>query len=114
MGRRPAFTPLRVYLNNRRIGTLSREANGAIGFTYAADWLAWDHALPVLLSLPCARHRIAVHPYLPSLKTCCLTRTSCAALSPKESAHTGPMHTACWQRSAVTVSARSRSLPEIE
>jgi len=52
MGRRPAHAPLRVYLNNRRVGTLSREANGAIGFVYHNDWLGWEHALPVFLSLP--------------------------------------------------------------
>lgn len=52
MGRRPAYTPLRVYLNNRRVGTLSREASGAIGFAYHDDWLGWEHALPVSLSLP--------------------------------------------------------------
>ncbi|GHF75924.1 type II toxin-antitoxin system HipA family toxin [Seohaeicola zhoushanensis] len=52
MGRRPAYAPLRVYLNNRRVGTLGREASGAIGFSYDADWLDWEHALPVSLSLP--------------------------------------------------------------
>ena len=52
MGRRPAHAPLRVYLNNRRVGTLAREASGAISFSYHEDWLAWDHALPVSLSLP--------------------------------------------------------------
>jgi serine/threonine-protein kinase HipA len=52
MGRRPAYAPLRVYLNNRRVGTLSREASGAISFTYHEDWLGWEHALPVSLSLP--------------------------------------------------------------
>ncbi|MTH80019.1 type II toxin-antitoxin system HipA family toxin [Paracoccus aestuariivivens] len=52
MGRRPAYAPLRVYLNNRRVGTLSRAASGAIGFSYEADWLGWEHALPVSLSLP--------------------------------------------------------------
>lgn len=52
MGRRPAYAPLRVYLNNRRVGTLSREASGAIGFTYHEDWLGWPFALPVSLSLP--------------------------------------------------------------
>lgn len=52
MGRRPAYAPLRVYLNNRRVGTLSREASGAISFTYHEDWLDWEHALPVSLSLP--------------------------------------------------------------
>ncbi|MEZ5837289.1 MAG: type II toxin-antitoxin system HipA family toxin [Geminicoccaceae bacterium] len=52
MGRRPAYAPLRVYLNNRRVGTLSRETSGAIGFGYHEDWLGWTHALPVSLSLP--------------------------------------------------------------
>lgn len=52
MGRRPTYAPLRVYLNNRRVGTLSRARSGAIEFSYDADWLAWDHALPVSLSLP--------------------------------------------------------------
>lgn len=52
MGRRPTYAPLRVYLNNRRVGTLSRAPSGAIEFSYDADWLAWDHALPVSLSLP--------------------------------------------------------------
>lgn len=52
MGRRPAYAPLRVYLNNRRVGTLSRESSGVISFTYHRDWLGWEHALPVSLSLP--------------------------------------------------------------
>ena len=52
MGRRPTYAPLRVYMNNRRVGTLSRAASGAIGFTYHEGWLNWEHALPVSLSLP--------------------------------------------------------------
>lgn len=52
MGRRPSQTPLRVYMNNRRVGTMTREANGAIGFSYAEEWLDWQHAIPVSLSLP--------------------------------------------------------------
>lgn len=52
MGRRPTYAPLRVYLNNRRVGTLGRAPSGAIEFSYEADWLDWDHALPVSLSLP--------------------------------------------------------------
>ena len=52
MGRRPRHAPLRVYLNNRRVGTLAREVSGAISFTYHDDWLAWKHALPVSLSMP--------------------------------------------------------------
>ncbi|GHE04000.1 toxin HipA [Defluviimonas sp. 20V17] len=52
MGRRPRYAPLRVYLNNRRIGTLEREPSGAISFAYHPDWLNWAQALPVSLSLP--------------------------------------------------------------
>ena len=52
MGRRPAYKPLRVYLNNRLVGSLVREASGAIGFSYNDEWLDWEHASPVSLSLP--------------------------------------------------------------
>ncbi|WP_417809774.1 type II toxin-antitoxin system HipA family toxin [Thioclava sp.] len=52
MGRRPSYVPLRVYLNNRRVGTLSRETSGAISFAYHQNWLDWSNALPVSLSLP--------------------------------------------------------------
>lgn len=52
MGRRPAYAPLRVYMNNRRVGTLNREVSGAVRFSYVEDWLDWDHAMPVSLSLP--------------------------------------------------------------
>lgn len=52
MGRRPAYAPLRVYLNSRRVGTLARAPNGVIEFSYEPDWLGWEHALPVSLSLP--------------------------------------------------------------
>lgn len=52
MGRRPRHVPLRVLLNNRPVGHLSKAATGAIEFRYQADWLGWEHALPVSLSLP--------------------------------------------------------------
>ncbi|WP_138466610.1 type II toxin-antitoxin system HipA family toxin [Poseidonocella sp. HB161398] len=52
MGRRPAHPPLRVYLNNRRVGTLTRDAGGAVAFAYHPDWLGWAPALPVSLSMP--------------------------------------------------------------
>lgn len=52
MGRRPVHVPLRVFLNDRRVGTLSRDASGAVGFAYDAGWLDWPSALPVSLSLP--------------------------------------------------------------
>lgn len=52
MARRPRHAPLRVLLNNRLVGRLSKAATGAIEFRYEPDWLGWEHALPVSLSLP--------------------------------------------------------------
>jgi serine/threonine-protein kinase HipA len=52
MPRRRQHTPLRVLLNNRHVGHLSKAASGAIAFQYDQSWLEWDHALPVSLSLP--------------------------------------------------------------
>lgn len=52
MPRRPARPPLNVFLNNRRVGRLTRQASGAIEFAYAEDWLALPNAIPVSLSLP--------------------------------------------------------------
>lgn len=52
MGRRKAHIPLNVFLNNRLVGRLEKEASGAIRFSYDASWLAWKNAIPVSLSLP--------------------------------------------------------------
>ncbi len=52
MGRRRRYAPLRVLLNNRLVGYLSKAASGAIDFQYDQTWLDWKHALPVSLSLP--------------------------------------------------------------
>ncbi len=52
MGRKRQYTPLRVLLNNRLVGYLVKLAGGAIEFRYDESWLAWEHALPVSLSLP--------------------------------------------------------------
>ena len=52
MPRRPRHSPLRVLLNNRLVGHLRKAASGAIEFQYDTEWLAWEHALPVSLSLP--------------------------------------------------------------
>jgi len=49
--------PLLVFLNGRRVGELRRFASGAIAFAYHPDWLAWDHAIPVSLSLPLREER---------------------------------------------------------
>jgi serine/threonine-protein kinase HipA len=52
MPRRRAHAPLRVLLNNRLVGQLSKDAGGAVSFRYDASWLGWENALPVSLSLP--------------------------------------------------------------
>ncbi|WP_245155770.1 HipA domain-containing protein [Paracoccus ravus] len=39
-------------MNGRRVGTLLREAGGAVSFTYHPDWLGWAHRFPISLSLP--------------------------------------------------------------
>jgi len=46
------YAPLDVFLNSRKIGKLNKESSGAIHFNYDPDWLDWEHALPVSLSLP--------------------------------------------------------------
>lgn len=48
---------LSVLLNGRLLGWLSRAANGAIDFRYASDWLDWEFAIPVSLSLPLGDRR---------------------------------------------------------
>jgi serine/threonine-protein kinase HipA len=57
MGRRPIHAPLNVYLNARRVGQLRRESSGAIDFKYTNDWLAWENAIPVSVSLPLREDR---------------------------------------------------------
>jgi serine/threonine-protein kinase HipA len=52
MARQRRYVPLNVYLNSRLVGQLRRDLAGAIAFQYDAGWLAWEHALPVSLSLP--------------------------------------------------------------
>lgn len=50
--RRARGGTMHVLLNGRRVGALRLAASGAIGFAYDPDWLAWDHAMPISLSLP--------------------------------------------------------------
>ncbi len=57
MARSRSRIPLNVFLNGRLVGQLRRETDGAIDFRYAADWLAWEHAIPVSLSLPLSERR---------------------------------------------------------
>lgn len=59
MGRRRTRIPLNVYLNGRLVGRLRRQTSGAIDFQYDADWLSWEHAFAVSLSLPLREDRYA-------------------------------------------------------
>jgi len=62
MGRRPIHAPLNVYLNARQVGQLRREGSGAIDFRYDTDWLAWQNAIPVSVSLPLREDRYIGEP----------------------------------------------------
>ena len=57
MARRRSNAPLLIYLNGRLVGRLRRETSGAIDFQYDPSWLAWEHAIPVSLSLPLREDR---------------------------------------------------------
>jgi serine/threonine-protein kinase HipA len=57
MARRRKSGRLNVFLNSRLVGQLNREASGAIDFLYDPSWLAWEHTLPVSLSLPLREDR---------------------------------------------------------
>jgi serine/threonine-protein kinase HipA len=65
MGRRPVRAPLNVYLNARLVGRLRRESSGAIDFQYDKDWLAWENAIPVSVSLPLREDRYIGDPVVP-------------------------------------------------
>src|SRR6202453_692646 len=52
MPRRTSRDRLRVFLNGRLVGQLRRAPSGATSFQYDANWLTWQHTMPVSLSLP--------------------------------------------------------------
>lgn len=52
MARRRSYRPLNVLLNDRALGKFGKESGGGVHFTYDQDWLAWENAIPVSLSLP--------------------------------------------------------------
>ena len=64
MARRKTYAPLDVFLNARHVGRLSRQSTGAVDFTYASDWLAWKHTMPISLSLPLREDRYVGAPVL--------------------------------------------------
>lgn len=57
MARTTKNPPLRVLLNGRNVGLLARASSGAIDFRYAREWLEWENAIPVSLSLPLREDR---------------------------------------------------------
>lgn len=64
MARTKKNPPLRVLLNGRDVGMLTRASSGAIDFQYARAWLEWDNAIPVSLSLPLREDRYIGAPVL--------------------------------------------------
>src|SRR5579864_1085850 len=52
MARKKQYQDLYVYMNGIRVGTLTRESNGTLVFTYDMDWLNWEDTRPVSLSMP--------------------------------------------------------------
>lgn len=59
-----------TWMNNQRVGELTKLANGAHTFKYAPEWLASRYARPLSLSLPLQRGNITSDAYLTSSITC--------------------------------------------
>jgi len=57
MARPRTRIPLNVFLNGRLVGTLRKQAGGAIDFQYATAWLSLEKSLPISLSLPLREDR---------------------------------------------------------
>jgi serine/threonine-protein kinase HipA len=64
MGRRRSHPPLKVLMNNRALGHLTKESNGVTTFAYDTEWLSWSNAMPVSLSLPLRRQTYSGAPVL--------------------------------------------------
>jgi serine/threonine-protein kinase HipA len=64
MPRRRTRIPLNVFLNGRLVGQLRRQSSGAIDFQYDEDWLGWEQAFPVSLSLPLREDRYIGDPVI--------------------------------------------------
>ncbi len=64
MPRKSTRVPLGVWLNGRRVGQLRRATSGAIDFRYAPEWLDWEHAFHVSLSLPLREDRYVGDPVI--------------------------------------------------
>lgn len=64
MARPRTRLPLNVFLNGRLVGRLRRQPSGAVDFQYDPTWLAWQHSLPVSLSLPLREDRFTGDPVI--------------------------------------------------
>ena len=64
MARPRTRIPLNVFLNARRAGQLRRQSSGAIDFQYDPQWLSWDNAFPISLSLPMREDRYVGDPVI--------------------------------------------------
>ncbi len=70
MAKRGRSGTMQVLLNGRLVGHLRLASSGAISFDYDLGWLAWEHAMPISLSLPlreAAHHGGPVIAYLENL-----------------------------------------------
>jgi len=68
MGRSPVRPPLNVHLNARLIGRLRRESSGAIDFQYDKDWLGWENAIPLSVSVALCEARYIGDPVIAVLE----------------------------------------------
>ena len=64
MGRKRSYVPLNIFLNARHVGQLLRENSGAVSFSYDPAWLAWEHRMPISLSLPLRQDRFVGAPVM--------------------------------------------------
>ena len=103
---------LEVLLNGRHVGGLSPAANGAIDFRYRREWLDWENAIPVSLSLPLDTLRYTGAAVTAVFDNLLPTMTISAAALPAGSGRRESTPIACSPRSAATASARSNSCPK--
>src|SRR5215204_4296280 len=52
MARKKQYRNLFIFMNGTRVGSLEREFSGSLIFTYDNDWLIWENARPISLSMP--------------------------------------------------------------
>lgn len=52
MPRKRLEQALYVFMNNKRVGTLTRESSGLLIFQYDSAWLSWENTRPISLSMP--------------------------------------------------------------